>query len=111
MCLLLGVSVLGTGPEGPCHCQPPLDCSAGLEGDLLCVLFVIFCLQLEAIRQRVIALFVSDGPSRASSVICQALLAVRVGTCGGRTRQPRIPLSSASAARRRAWATGRWGKG
>lgn len=49
VCLLLGVSVLGTELEGPCHCQPPLDCSAGLEGDLLCVLFVIFCLQLEAI--------------------------------------------------------------
>lgn len=47
--LVLGVSVLGTELEGPCHCQPPPDCSAGLEGDLLCVLFVIFCLQLEAI--------------------------------------------------------------
>lgn len=110
VCLSLGVSVLGTGPEGPCHCQPPLDCPGGLEGDLLCVLFVIFCLQLEAILQRVIVLFVSDSPSRASSVVRQALL-VCVGTCGGRPSRPRVPLPSASAAQRCAWTKGSWGNG
>lgn len=110
VCLSLGVSVLGTGPEGPCHCQPPLDCPTGLEGDLFCVLFVILCLQLEAILQRVIALFVSDGPSRASSVVRQALLAC-VGTCGGRPSRPRVPLHGTSEARRCAWTEGSWGDG
>lgn len=110
VCLSLGVSILGTGPEGPCHCQPPLDCPAGLEGDLLCVLFVIFCLQLEAILQRVIVLLVSDSPSRASSGVRQALLAC-VRTCGRRPSWPRVPLPGASEAQRCAWTKGSWGDG
>lgn len=67
---------------GPCHCQPLLDCPAGLAGDLLCVLFVIFCLRLKAILQRVNALFVSDSLSKASSAVRQPLQAC-VGTCWG----------------------------
>lgn len=104
MCLSLGMGVLGTGLEGPCHCQPSLDCPVGLEGHLLCILFVIFCLQLEAILQRVIALFVSDSLSRASSVAPQALL-VCVGTCREKPIWPGFPLPNAS------WAKRSWGNG
>lgn len=91
VCLSLGVSILGAGPEGPCHCQPPPPGPQGNQEDLLCVWFVIFCLQLEAILQRVIVLLVSDSPSRASSGVRQALLAC-MGTCGRRPSWPQVPF-------------------